>query len=288
MSPRLLCLALLCLSPRARALDDAPLVRAWQTEHCLPGNTVHAIAQTPDGFLWLGTRAGLARFDGARFVTYGLREGLPLLLIRGLFVRRDGSLWISGQEGGLARMHEGAITSFTEKNGLPSNEVRTFAEGADGTFWVGTSRGVVRWEKDRFVPLPLPPGRYRFEVAAAAIDGGWSARPAAVGLILHPHFWQTRWFYTACALASLLAVAGAVRAVVKKRAARELARLEQRHAVDAERAHRERPARRPRREPHADRALQRAGAKRSRPARAGRGASRTDFHDRAKQHARAR
>ena len=46
------------------------LVDVWDTENNLPGSTVTAIAQTPDGYLWVGTYNGLARFDGVRFVTF--------------------------------------------------------------------------------------------------------------------------------------------------------------------------------------------------------------------------
>src|ERR1043166_2665411 len=49
--------------------------RTWQREQGLPQNSVCALAQTPDGYLWVGTDDGVARFDGVRFVTFGLREG---------------------------------------------------------------------------------------------------------------------------------------------------------------------------------------------------------------------
>ena len=56
-------------------------VRVWQTDDGLPQNSVYAIAQTPNGYLWVGTREGLARFDGVRFVTLG--ENAPPELSHG-------------------------------------------------------------------------------------------------------------------------------------------------------------------------------------------------------------
>ena len=49
-------------------------IRAWQTDDGLPQNSVYAITQTSDGYLWVGTREGLARFDGVRFVALGENE----------------------------------------------------------------------------------------------------------------------------------------------------------------------------------------------------------------------
>jgi signal transduction histidine kinase len=81
----------------------------------------------------------------------------------------------------------------------------------------------------------LPAGHYRFEAMATESDGSWSA-PVALALVLHPHFWETGWFYGCSTLVVILAVAAAVHLVVKHRAGRELARLERRHALEQERS----------------------------------------------------
>ena len=62
---------------RARGGGLALTFRSWQKEQGLPQNVVHALAQTRDGYLWIGSDDGVARFDGVRFVSFGLREGLP-------------------------------------------------------------------------------------------------------------------------------------------------------------------------------------------------------------------
>ena len=78
-------------------------VRSWTVENGLPTSTVQDIVQTPDGFLWLSTTGGLARFDGVRFDVFGLAQGLPTNRFQGLAVGRDGALWISAEDASLIR-----------------------------------------------------------------------------------------------------------------------------------------------------------------------------------------
>ncbi|MGN6553027.1 MAG: ligand-binding sensor domain-containing protein, partial [Verrucomicrobiota bacterium] len=82
-------------SRSAEANDTQRLTfQTWQREQGLPQNSVRALAQTSDGYLWIGNDDGLARFDGVRFVPFGLREGLPSGPVNKLFEDRQGLLWI--------------------------------------------------------------------------------------------------------------------------------------------------------------------------------------------------
>jgi ligand-binding sensor domain-containing protein len=74
--------------------SDNWTIRSWQTKDGLPQNTVNAIVQTRDGYLWVGTSGGLARFDGARFRSYGLHEGLRSVQISTLLEDRQSVLWV--------------------------------------------------------------------------------------------------------------------------------------------------------------------------------------------------
>ena len=87
------------------------LVDVWDTENNLPGSTVTAIAQTPDGYLWVGTYNGLARFDGVRFVTFD-PDNTPELSqtrVQGLFLDATGTLWINTYRGGLTSYRAGVF-----------------------------------------------------------------------------------------------------------------------------------------------------------------------------------
>ena len=102
--------------------DDAPvdssapfLVRSWQTEQGLPHNMVLAIAQTSDGYLWLGTAQGLARFDGVNCRLFGLQDGLNGLEISTLLEDSRDALWIGTVGGGLNRYMNGSNGSVRRK-----------------------------------------------------------------------------------------------------------------------------------------------------------------------------
>src|SRR5262245_52132487 len=92
---------------RAQGLDPRKALTqygldTWTTEDELPHNSVNAIVQTRDGYLWLGTYGGVARFDGVRFVTYdaGNTESLHSNGVQALLEARDGSVWIGTNSGG--------------------------------------------------------------------------------------------------------------------------------------------------------------------------------------------
>jgi signal transduction histidine kinase/ligand-binding sensor domain-containing protein len=123
-------------------------------ENGLPQNTVQALAQTKDGFLWLGTEAGLVRFDGVEFQTYDRNSNpaLPGSDIRCLLATKDGALWV-GTNAGLARWKDGAVTAYTTQNGLPGNGILTLGEEENGKLWLWTEKGPVRQDGDRFEPV---------------------------------------------------------------------------------------------------------------------------------------
>jgi ligand-binding sensor domain-containing protein/signal transduction histidine kinase len=115
----------------------------WLTENGLPQNTVHSIAQTRDGYIWIGTEEGLARFDGVRFTIFD-KQNTPQLksnYIRALLADRQGALWIGTAEG-LVRMLNGKFTMFTTNEGLPSNTIQAIYEDREGNLWVATATGL--------------------------------------------------------------------------------------------------------------------------------------------------
>src|SRR5437660_9635587 len=121
-------------------------VRIWQTEEGLPQNSVYALAQTPDDYLWVGTREGLARFDGVRF-TLPDEKAAPELRhgwITALCLGRDGSLWVGMDGLGVTRVKDGKFSRLTEADGLLSNQIKCLLESSDGSIWIGSEGGVTR------------------------------------------------------------------------------------------------------------------------------------------------
>jgi diguanylate cyclase (GGDEF)-like protein len=128
------------------SLDARYFQRSWRRSDGLPGNSVYAIAQAADGYLWVGTENGLARFDGQRFVAYGARQPgvFRSRLVTALAAARDGTLWI-GTERGLLRMHAATVTPDGPPGGLAADAaVCSLAEDAGGDLWIGTRSGLLR------------------------------------------------------------------------------------------------------------------------------------------------
>ncbi len=100
-----------CFIRTAVAAPVDYLVDGWDTENNLPSSTVTSLAQTPDGYLWVGTYNGLARFDGARFVAFDpvSTPALGQARVQGLFSDASGTLWINTFRGGLTSYRAGAF-----------------------------------------------------------------------------------------------------------------------------------------------------------------------------------
>ena len=116
----------------------------WTSENGLPDSSVTAVAQTPDGYLWVGTYNGLARFDGVRFVTFD-PANTPQLLharVRGLFVDRRGTLWINTYDGSLTTFRNGIFT-LERRNPRPSEAETTLVSATTNDVIFLTSRGGV-------------------------------------------------------------------------------------------------------------------------------------------------
>ncbi len=128
--------------------------QTWVMENGLPQNTVQALAQTRDGFVWLGTEAGLVRFDGNAFVVFdqNSKPALPGNDVRCLLAATNGALWI-GTSDGLARFQNGAVTTFTSQEGLPSNSIIGLRQGQGDIVDISTQSGSVAIKGSRVTPL---------------------------------------------------------------------------------------------------------------------------------------
>jgi len=149
----------LALLPAARAQTINPLdpskmavtqykIDGWQTEQGLPQNTVQSMYQTRDGYLWVGTGGGLARFDGIRFTTFE-SSPVPELASRPIFGFMEdaqGALWI-GHSRGATRYSDGRFERVIADDLMDGRRVWAFAQAPDGVIWAASENGLVRWEK---------------------------------------------------------------------------------------------------------------------------------------------
>jgi PAS domain S-box-containing protein len=128
--------------PAANALDPDRRISqyahtAWRVRDGVFPGAPAAIAQTSDGYMWVGTFGGLLRFDGVRFVPFAPPTGkhLPNHAVISLLGGSDGSLWI-GTDSGLAQWKNGDLTDFPETAG----RVNSIYEDSEGTIWMARSR----------------------------------------------------------------------------------------------------------------------------------------------------
>jgi signal transduction histidine kinase/ligand-binding sensor domain-containing protein/DNA-binding NarL/FixJ family response regulator len=159
----------------AQALDPRKALTqygldSWQAG--LPLTSIHTVAQSRDGYIWVGTQEGMARFNGVSFTTFD-RHNTPALRssdVWTLLPARDGSLWIGTVTGGLSVMRDGRVSSFSTRDGLAADMVLSIHEDAAGTLWVGTSQGLSRLEGARFKSYGTAEGLPHPVVRALASD----------------------------------------------------------------------------------------------------------------------
>ncbi|MEO8090206.1 MAG: two-component regulator propeller domain-containing protein [Gemmatimonadales bacterium] len=196
---------------------------AWQIDQGLPQNSAMALAQTRDGYLWVGTEAGVARFDGVKFTAHNTTNtsGLSDDYINSLLV--DGAdLWAGTWVGGIVRFSEGKSAGIPGSTGSMVNclyrdqagtlwagraaglerwtdgqfhpvtgaegGVHTLAEDANGTLLIGTDRGVLAWQNGRVVPWQPEGGRIQGPVWTIYQDGTgtlWFGTDAALYRAVH-------------------------------------------------------------------------------------------------------
>ncbi len=140
------------LSPATANVVSASITQfkidVWQTEQGLPQNTIQSMVQTKAGYLWVGTAAGLARFDGIRFTTFE-SSPVPELVSRpiyGFMEDADGNLWI-GHSRGAARYRDGKFEQMFSNELLNGRRIWSFAQGRDGVIWAASENGLIRWDK---------------------------------------------------------------------------------------------------------------------------------------------
>jgi signal transduction histidine kinase/ligand-binding sensor domain-containing protein len=167
---------------------------SWTTENGLPQNSIQALLQTRDGYLWMSTLDGLVRFDGLRFQVFN-RQNTPSLTTNGfsffaLLEDRQGCLWAGTLTGGVVRYCNGSFTSFTTKDGLPNDTVVRIDEDDEGTVWIFTNPGLAKWQNGRLLRVAPEPGS-PFNPYLTASQTNIGADGSLFGLWRpEPHGWQ--------------------------------------------------------------------------------------------------
>ncbi len=170
-------IAVLATAQAAPALDPEKAFHqfrldAWHPAEGPSQGTIIAIAQTADGYLWLGGYRGLDRFDGVHFTSFN-HSNTPALRNDNVFALaegQDGSLWIGTDGGGVARHQDGGFTAVTTADGLADDRVLCLLAARDGSLWIGTKAGLSRLAGDRIASYRRGDGLPNNYVSALAED----------------------------------------------------------------------------------------------------------------------
>lgn len=118
----------------------------YNNSNGLPTSEANAIAETSDGFIWIGSFGGLIRYDGNTFTRMDSTTGLSS--VKCLFVDDRDRLWIGTNDNGVAVMERGELKKWNKLNGLRSAHTRTITQGTDGTIYIATTCGIATVDKE--------------------------------------------------------------------------------------------------------------------------------------------
>jgi signal transduction histidine kinase/ligand-binding sensor domain-containing protein len=160
--------------------------RTWQVEQGLPQNKVTAVVQTHDGYLWVGTYNGLARFDGVRFTVFN-EKNTPELhsrRITSLFVATDGTLWIGTESGDVSQYKDGHFTIVPMRAKWSGGKIYAITADDVGDVWLMNGAGELARTRDGKMLSP-PSGKVtNFVSLTRARDGTvWVNREGRVSLL---------------------------------------------------------------------------------------------------------
>ncbi len=184
--------------------------QVWSTEDGLPQASVHALLQSHEGYLWIATEGGVARFDGQNFVVFS-HASVPAFVtddVSCLAEDGSGDLWF-GTSDGLVRKHGEEFRRFSSQDGLPSDDIVALGAGTNGLL-VLTTGGLASWRDGHFKPVASNDviggiaesqagpvlvskkgGLYRWQ--AGHLVSIWQGGSAVVGAALGGH--QSIWTY---------------------------------------------------------------------------------------------
>lgn len=176
---------------------------SWRAKDGLPQNSVQAIVQTSDGYLWMGTQEGLVRFNGAEFKIFSNKTGQPafhLNDVRTLLQDREGNLWIGTFGAGLIRYKDGEFNAYLHDDQFPdkgpsNNLIPALLQDRKGNLWIGTDNGLDEWKDGKFIRFGKEKGLSDTKINALAEDHAgnlWIATNNGVNCVVQGDFQNPR------------------------------------------------------------------------------------------------
>lgn len=180
----------LMVSAPAADVTNAPnyFMRVWLVEKGLPQNKVTSVVQTQDGYLWVGTYSGLARFDGMRFTVFD-NKNTPEMHSRrvtSLFESSDGMLWIGHENGEVTTCKDGKFQPVKIRAAWVSRKISAITADAAGDVWLLNGVGLLARVRDGLVLSPSTGTATKLLSLARTTDGSiWVARDGRLSVLEH-------------------------------------------------------------------------------------------------------
>ncbi len=177
------------ISATSAADNSQWLSRVWQLDDGLPGSSVTGVLQTPDGYLWVATESGLARFDGVHFqdVAVPIPSGRTRPIIRSMLLGRENQIWLALEGGLVVSLSRQATNLFTTADGLSRVRPDSIVQDQKSDIWISYSDGsvcrIAQGQVTRFSDSNGPAGRGSVFLASDNKGQVWFARGENVGII---------------------------------------------------------------------------------------------------------
>ncbi len=167
-------------------------LKTWTVENGLPQNVIRGIAQTPDGYLWIATLDGIARFDGVRFTVFNKSNttGIASNRFSSMVQDRNGDLWLSTESGGLTRYHGGSFHSYGPEDGIPADTIRGILRAAAGGIWVLSEDSILKFDPKTSEFIDVTPANTKVHYQPFHWDNGgfWGQDSAGLHLFVDERF----------------------------------------------------------------------------------------------------
>ena len=174
----------------AQVASNAPnfFVRVWQVEQGLPQNKVTAVVQTRDGYVWIGTSSGLARFDGVHFTVFDEKNTPQMRSSRvtALFESDDGSLWIGHENGAVTTCKNGKFQAEPVRAAWGNGKIYAITADESGDVWLLNEAGFLARVRDGQVLSPAAGTAAKLLSLARDNSGNiWVARDGKLSVMEH-------------------------------------------------------------------------------------------------------
>jgi signal transduction histidine kinase/ligand-binding sensor domain-containing protein len=163
----------------------------WNANAGLPQNIVRGIVQMPDGYLWIATLNGIARFDGVRFTVFDKSNtpGITTNRIAALARGTDGDLWLCGENGSITRYHKGIFSLLGMPEGVPTNSVKAITSDNAGNVWILSEGRILKWNnsQSKFESVSSD-GAIHYDPLNWVATGFWGLRGRTLSCFAHGRF----------------------------------------------------------------------------------------------------